>query len=130
MMQSVSLVQQGLGLPRLVLGRCMSSAAQFFGNVEMAPKDPILGISERFLADTNPAKINVGVVGACCRAGRALFAPRRVSRCARPYDAAGAGPGTLHCASDTAAGHELLERLPDWSGASCASAAALGCRST
>src|SRR5437867_2593946 len=29
--------------------------------VELAPKDPILGISESFLADPNPKKINLGV---------------------------------------------------------------------
>ena len=29
--------------------------------VELAPKDPILGISEAFLADDNPKKINLGV---------------------------------------------------------------------
>lgn len=33
----------------------------FFANVEQAPKDPILGITENFLADTNPNKINLGV---------------------------------------------------------------------
>src|SRR5450631_1393956 len=29
--------------------------------VEMAPKDPILGVTEAFNADTNPRKINLGV---------------------------------------------------------------------
>src|SRR5688572_23363222 len=29
--------------------------------VEMAPRDPILGITEAFNADTNPAKVNLGV---------------------------------------------------------------------
>ena len=29
--------------------------------VELAPKDPILGLSESFLADPNPRKINLGV---------------------------------------------------------------------
>ena len=32
-----------------------------FTAVEMAPRDPILGITEAFNADTNPAKINLGV---------------------------------------------------------------------
>ncbi len=32
-----------------------------FGAVEMAPRDPILGLSEQFNADTNPAKVNLGV---------------------------------------------------------------------
>lgn len=30
-------------------------------NVEMAPKDPILGVTETFVADTNPKKVNLGV---------------------------------------------------------------------
>jgi len=29
--------------------------------VEMAPRDPILGVTEAFVADTNPAKVNLGV---------------------------------------------------------------------
>src|SRR3954468_11969936 len=29
--------------------------------VEMAPKDPILGVTEAFVADTNPNKVNLGV---------------------------------------------------------------------
>src|SRR5664279_3679676 len=29
--------------------------------VEMAPRDPILGLNEQFNADTNPAKVNLGV---------------------------------------------------------------------
>ncbi|CAN7195635.1 aspartate/tyrosine/aromatic aminotransferase [Pseudoduganella sp. LjRoot289] len=32
-----------------------------FSAIEMAPRDPILGITEAFNADTNPAKINLGV---------------------------------------------------------------------
>ena len=32
-----------------------------FKTVEMAPRDPILGISEQFNADPNPAKVNLGV---------------------------------------------------------------------
>src|SRR5262245_60926836 len=30
-------------------------------HVELAPRDPILGITESFNADTNPAKVNLGV---------------------------------------------------------------------
>lgn len=37
-------------------------AQTWFGNVEQAPKDPILGITEAFLADDNPKKMNLGVV--------------------------------------------------------------------
>ena len=36
-------------------------SASLFGAIEMAPRDPILGITEAFNADTNPAKINLGV---------------------------------------------------------------------
>jgi len=32
-----------------------------FTAVEMAPRDPILGLNEQFGADTNPAKVNLGV---------------------------------------------------------------------
>ncbi len=39
-----------------------SSASGWFGHVEQAPKDPILGVTEAFLADENPDKINLGVV--------------------------------------------------------------------
>ena len=33
----------------------------FFSAVEMAPRDPILGLNDQFAADTNPAKVNLGV---------------------------------------------------------------------
>ncbi len=67
MMHSSSLVSQGAW--RLLFSRSMSvssaaSASSFFANVEMAPKDPILGVTDKYLADTNPDKINVGVVSA------------------------------------------------------------------
>ena len=32
-----------------------------FSSVEMAPRDPILGLNEQFNADTNPNKVNLGV---------------------------------------------------------------------
>src|SRR5947199_220109 len=32
-----------------------------FAAVEMAPRDPILGLNEHFNADPNPAKVNLGV---------------------------------------------------------------------
>ena len=35
--------------------------ASFLASVEMAPKDPILGVTEAFAADTNPGKVNLGV---------------------------------------------------------------------
>ena len=40
----------------------MSSPARtLFSAVEMAPRDPILGLNEQFNADPNPAKVNLGV---------------------------------------------------------------------
>jgi len=38
-----------------------SAPASIFGAIDMAPRDPILGITEAFVADTNPGKINLGV---------------------------------------------------------------------
>jgi aromatic-amino-acid transaminase len=35
--------------------------SSLFDAVEMAPRDPILGLNEQFLADPNPAKVNLGV---------------------------------------------------------------------
>ena len=32
-----------------------------FTAVEMAPRDPIFGLNEQYAADTNPAKVNLGV---------------------------------------------------------------------
>jgi aromatic-amino-acid transaminase len=32
-----------------------------FAHVELAPRDPILGLNEQFAADTNPDKVNLGV---------------------------------------------------------------------
>ena len=32
-----------------------------FKSVEMAPRDPILGLNEQFNADANPQKVNLGV---------------------------------------------------------------------
>ena len=37
------------------------SSATMFSTVEMAPRDPILGLNEQFNADTNPNKVNLGV---------------------------------------------------------------------
>ncbi|KAJ0462081.1 putative aspartate transaminase [Helianthus annuus] len=37
------------------------SISSWWKNVEPAPKDPILGVTEAFLADTSPHKVNVGV---------------------------------------------------------------------
>ena len=39
----------------------MSLPVTLFSAVEMAPRDPILGLNEQFNADPNPAKVNLGV---------------------------------------------------------------------
>src|SRR6266508_6532245 len=36
-------------------------AAPLLSAIEMAPRDPILGVSEAFHADPNPNKVNLGV---------------------------------------------------------------------
>ncbi|CAN5918946.1 aspartate/tyrosine/aromatic aminotransferase [soil metagenome] len=38
-----------------------SPTRSLFAAVEMAPRDPILGLNEQFNADPNPAKVNLGV---------------------------------------------------------------------
>ena len=38
-----------------------TASASLFSAIDMAPRDPILGITEAFNADTNPEKINLGV---------------------------------------------------------------------
>ena len=38
-----------------------SPTSSLFAAVEMAPRDPILGLNEQFAADPNPAKVNLGV---------------------------------------------------------------------
>ena len=38
-----------------------ASPASLFAAVEMAPRDPILGLNEQFNADTTPGKVNLGV---------------------------------------------------------------------
>ena len=38
-----------------------TASASIFSAIDMAPRDPILGITEAFVADTNPGKINLGV---------------------------------------------------------------------
>jgi len=36
-------------------------STSLFANIEMAPRDPILGLNEAYNAETNPAKVNLGV---------------------------------------------------------------------
>ena len=44
--------------------------ASLFGTVELAPKDPILGVTEAFVADANPNKVNLGVGVYCDDSGK------------------------------------------------------------
>ena len=44
--------------------------ASLFGTVELAPKDPILGVTEAFVADANPKKVNLGVGVYCDDSGK------------------------------------------------------------
>jgi aromatic-amino-acid transaminase len=39
----------------------MSAAPSLFASVEMAPRDPILGLNEQFAGDPRPGKVNLGV---------------------------------------------------------------------
>ena len=47
-----------------------SHPANPFGAVELAPKDPILGVTEAYVADTNPDKVNLGVGVYCDDTGK------------------------------------------------------------
>ncbi|PNX60817.1 aspartate aminotransferase, partial [Trifolium pratense] len=49
---------QFLNRSSVIGARFMSS---WFRNIQPAPKDPILGVTEAFLADQSPNKVNVGV---------------------------------------------------------------------
>ena len=73
------------------------AAASPFSNVDMAPRDPILGITEAFNADTNPAKINLGVgvyydddgkvpLLECVRRAEALVVEQHAPRTYLPID--------------------------------------------
>jgi aromatic-amino-acid transaminase len=44
--------------------------ASLFTTVELAPKDPILGVTEAFVADSNPNKVNLGVGVYCDDTGK------------------------------------------------------------
>src|ERR1700748_3527440 len=44
--------------------------ASLLSAVEMAPKDPILGVTEAFNADPNPRKVNLGVGVYCNEEGK------------------------------------------------------------
>jgi aromatic-amino-acid transaminase len=44
--------------------------ASIFASIELAPKDPILGVTEAFVADQNPNKVNLGVGVYCDDSGK------------------------------------------------------------
>lgn len=48
-------------MPRPVRVSVPALRASAFDNVELAPADPILGVSEAFRACTHPDKLNLGV---------------------------------------------------------------------
>jgi len=68
-----------------------------FAAVELAPRDPILGLNEQFAADTNPAKVNLGVgvyfdengklpLLACVKAAESQLTERAMPRGYLPID--------------------------------------------
>lgn len=62
---SRSIVRAGGRGGILLASRLMSSSSSttsWWKSVEPAAKDPILGVTEAFLADPSPDKVNVGVV--------------------------------------------------------------------
>jgi aromatic-amino-acid transaminase len=74
-----------------------TASASIFSAIEMAPRDPILGITEAFVADTNPAKINLGVgvyyddngkvpLLACVRKAEALMIEQQTPRTYLPIE--------------------------------------------
>jgi len=48
----------------------LTSHSSLFASVEMAPRDPILGLTEAFVGDTRPHKVNLGVGVYCDDHGR------------------------------------------------------------
>lgn len=49
------------------------SMSSWWRSVDPAPKDPILGVTEAFLADSSPNKVNVGVVSSLFHFRKFLF---------------------------------------------------------
>ena len=60
-------------------------APSLLSTVELAPRDPIIGITEAYNADPNPHKVNLGVGVYCDENGKVplLACPRRPGRCAK-----------------------------------------------
>jgi aromatic-amino-acid transaminase len=66
--------------------------SNLFAAVELAPRDPILGLNEQFNADTRPGKVNLGVGVYCDDEGRIpLLAAVRKAELARVEAAAARG---------------------------------------
>ena len=74
-----------------------TAPASIFSAIAMAPRDPILGITEAFNADANPAKINLGVgvyyddngkvpLLACVRKAEALMIEQQTPRTYLPIE--------------------------------------------
>jgi aromatic-amino-acid transaminase len=59
-----------------------AATERLFGAVELAPRDPILGVTEAFVADQNPRKVNLGVGVYCDDNGKVpvLDCVRRAER--------------------------------------------------
>src|SRR6186713_2824859 len=75
--------------------------ASLFADVELAPRDPILGLNDQFNADPNPAKVNLGVgvyfdehgklpLLACVKAAEELMMESPKARNCLPIDGAAA----------------------------------------
>ena len=47
-----------------------ASSASLLGDITLAPRDPILGVTEAFNADSNPRKVNLGVGVYCNDEGK------------------------------------------------------------
>ncbi|XAR55756.1 Aspartate transaminase [Bertholletia excelsa] len=89
---------------RVSTSRAKSGFLGWWDHVPQAPKDPILGVTEAFLADTSPLKINLGVGAYRDDEGRPV-----VLRCVRAAEARIAGAQLLESIS-TAASTKLVER--------------------
>ena len=66
-------------------------AASLFGAVDMAPRDPILGVTDAFVADANPRKVNLGVGVYCDDDGKVPLL-----ECVKRAEAAITAQGTPH----------------------------------
>jgi aromatic-amino-acid transaminase len=66
-------------------------AASLFGAVDRAPRDPLLGVTDAFIADANPRKVNLGVGVYCDDAGKVPLL-----ECVKRAEAAITAQGTPH----------------------------------